>query len=235
MDSEQLRQAYQDLSTPHVADACLRLGIEVRCAPVGTTAPWEGAGVVGRARPVQHFGSADIFLEVINGAEPGDVLVVDNGGRADEACVGDLVALEASQAGLAGVVIWGLHRDTSELRAIQLPVFSLGALPAGPQRLDPRTPDAMDWARIGDHVVTADDVVLGDDDGVLFVPLDRAAEVAETAAAIRETERGQALRMLQGRSLRQQTDFDGYLAARANDPDLTFRRYLRAVGAEIEE
>jgi regulator of RNase E activity RraA len=42
----------------------------------------------------------------------GDVLVVDNGGRLDEACVGDLVALEAKHAGVAGIAIWGLHRDT---------------------------------------------------------------------------------------------------------------------------
>ena len=43
-------------------------------------------------------------------AAPGDVLVVDNGGRLDEACVGDLVALEAQAAGVEGMVIWGLHR-----------------------------------------------------------------------------------------------------------------------------
>jgi regulator of RNase E activity RraA len=41
------------------------------------------------------------------------VLVVDNGGRLDEACAGDLVALEAQAAGLEGLVIWGLHRDTA--------------------------------------------------------------------------------------------------------------------------
>ena len=41
------------------------------------------------------------------------MLVVDNGGRADEARVGDLVVLEAQAAGPGGVVVWGLHRDTS--------------------------------------------------------------------------------------------------------------------------
>jgi regulator of RNase E activity RraA len=54
------------------------------------------------------------------------VLVVDNGGRADEACVGDLVVLEAQAAGLGGVVMWGLHRDTPEVTQIGLPVFSYG-------------------------------------------------------------------------------------------------------------
>jgi regulator of RNase E activity RraA len=59
------------------------------------------------------------------------VLVVDNGGLLDEACVGDLVALEAHAAGMEGMVIWGLHRDTADIRAIGLPVFSLGAIPTG--------------------------------------------------------------------------------------------------------
>jgi 4-hydroxy-4-methyl-2-oxoglutarate aldolase len=66
----------------------------------------------GPARHARHAGSIDVFLEALELARPGDVLVVDNGGREDESCVGDLVALEVQRAGLAGIVIWGLHRDT---------------------------------------------------------------------------------------------------------------------------
>ena len=61
----------------------------------------------------------------------GDVLVIDNGGRSDEACVGDLAVLEAEAAGVAALVVWGLHRDTPELAAIGLPVFSYGKDMAG--------------------------------------------------------------------------------------------------------
>ena len=46
-------------------------------------------------------------------------------------------AYAAFFAGIAGIVIWGLHRDTVDIMAIGLPVFSLGALPTGPLRLDP--------------------------------------------------------------------------------------------------
>ena len=45
--------------------------------------------------PARHYGSVDVFLEALSSAGPGDVLVIDNGGRTDEACIGDLVALEA--------------------------------------------------------------------------------------------------------------------------------------------
>jgi regulator of RNase E activity RraA len=235
MDSVQLQRTYLDLTTPHVADACMRLGVAVRCAPANTRPVWSGTHVSGRVNPVQHFGSVDVFLEAIDRAAPGDVMVVDNGGRSDEACVGDLITLEASRAGLAGIVIWGLHRDTNELCTIRLPVFSLGALPAGPQRLDPVNAHALSSASIGEHTVSSEDFVLGDDDGVLFIPLNQAHAVAELATSIRDTERKQATQMQLGTSFRQQARFNEYLAARNADPSVTFRQYLRSIGGAIEE
>jgi len=232
MDSVKLQRTYLDLTTPHVADACMRIGIAVRCAPANTRPVWSNTHLVGRVSPVKHFGSVDVFLEAIDRASPGDV---DNGGRLDEACVGDLITLETSRAGLSGIVIWGLHRDTDELRTIRLPFFSLGALPVGPQRVDAVTDDALSSAAVGAHTVTAEDFVLGDDDGVLFIPLDQAEAVAELATTIRDTERQQAARMQLGTSFRKQARFDDYLAARKADPSVTFRQYLRSIGGAIEE
>ena len=63
--------------------------------------------------------------------------MIDNGGRQDEGCIGDLMVLEMQAYQLAGVVIWGLHRDTVELTDIGFPVYSYGVFPSGPLRLDP--------------------------------------------------------------------------------------------------
>ena len=171
----------------------------------------------------------------LEGAAPGEVLVADNDGRRDESCVGDLVVLEAQVAGLDGIVVWGLHRDTTDIQAIGLPVFSLGAIPAGPQRLDARAPDALASATVGDWAVDRQDLVLGDDDGVLFVPATRAGEVFTLAETIRDTERRQAGQLRAGISLRTQVHFDSYLAQRQRTPSLSFRDHLRAVGGAIEE
>src|SRR3954454_23522709 len=89
------------LSTPHLADAALRLRLPFAW-PQGirpqTRAARDGL-VWGPARPVRHFGSVDIFLEAIDSSRSGDILVVDNGGLLTEGCIGDLVAREALAAG----------------------------------------------------------------------------------------------------------------------------------------
>jgi regulator of RNase E activity RraA len=234
MDHEELRQRFSALTTAHVADACIRAQITVRCAPPQVQALERAGHLAGRVLPVRHAGSVDIFLEAFESAAHGDVLVVDNAGRFDEACVGDLVALEAQNAGVGGLVIWGLHRDTADIRVIGLPLFSLGSLPTGPQRLDSRASDALEAATVGDWTVTAADLVFGDADGALFVPVARAAEVIELAETIRDTERGQADRIRDGLSLRRQVRFADYLAARRETPELTFRDHLRTVGGAIE-
>ncbi|MGX5680734.1 RraA family protein [Schumannella luteola] len=225
---------FRTLTTAHIADACVRQGIPLRVAPPGLVGVSPGDRCAGRARPVRHAGSVDIYLEALESAEPGDVLVVDNAGRTDEACVGDLVALEVREAGLAGILIWGLHRDTADIRAIGLPVFSLGATPPGPTRVDERAPDALTAATIGAVTVTSADAVFADDDGALVVALDRVDEVLTTAEGIRDTERAQAERIAGGISLRQQVRFSSYLEARRSDGSLTFRQHLRMVGGEIE-
>jgi regulator of RNase E activity RraA len=232
MDHPELLARFATLTTAHLADACLRAQVPVRCARLHPLVP--GHRLAGRVATARHAGSVDIFLEAFESAEPGDVLVVDNGGRLDEACVGDLVVLEAQAAGLAGLVVWGLHRDTADIRAIGLPVFSLGATPTGPLRLDASPDDALGSGAVGDWTVDASDLVVGDDDGVLFVPAGRAGDLFTLAETIRDTERRQADQIRAGVSLRHQVRFDAYLTRRRQEPELTFRDHLRAVGGAIE-
>ncbi len=232
VDTEKL---FDGLTTPLIADACMSLGHPLRFAPPGISAVVAGQRVAGRVCLARHYGSVDVFLEALESAQPGDVLVVDNAGRADESCVGDLIVLEAQAAGLAGIVIWGLHRDTSEIEAIGLPLFSYGTNPAGPQRLDARDAEPFDAIRFGDCLLCRGDLVFGDSDGVLFVAGSHRDEVIETARAIASRERAQAALVREGRNLREQLRFSEYLGRRAADPAYSFRAHLRQLGGEIEK
>jgi len=230
----ELAGAFRGLSTPLVADACMRVGLPLRLAPPGLSGIVPGLRAAGRVAPAQHFGSVDVFLEAIDRARAGDVLVIDNGGRSAEACIGDLTVLEARAGGLEGMLVCGAHRDTAELVEIGFPVFSYGRCPAGPRRVDPRNAECLSSARFGEIVAGPEDAVFADDDGAVFVPLASARAVIESAREIHSRERHQAQAVAKGRTLREQFRFTEYLRERAADPSLTLRRHLERIGGAIE-
>jgi regulator of RNase E activity RraA len=217
-----------------VADALVRLGLPVRVAPsaIGRLAP--GRPVAGAAVPCRHAGSVDVILEAIDRARAGSVLVVDDEGRMDEGCIGDLIVAEARGAGIAGIVVWGAIRDVAELRRIALPVWSLGTLPVGPRSARPDRSDRLVMATIGELSVSADDIVFADDDGVVVVSADEAPRVISLALDISRRESAQATGIGAGRPLRDQLRFGDYLTRRGADPDYDFRRHLAEVGGAIE-
>jgi regulator of RNase E activity RraA len=230
-----IAESFSSLSTPLLADACIRLGLSPRIGPPGIRLIDREVRVAGKSLPCQHFGSVDVFLEIMKDANDGDVLVIDNGGRNDEGCIGDLIALEANERGLGGIVVWGSHRDTKELMDMALPIMSYGTYPAGPQRVDSRSPDALDLARFGDLTVTREDVVFGDQDGVLFISIEHTRKVLDIAKTIMEREQNQSKKIRDGKNLSEQLQFESFLLARKEDPTITFRQHLRKIGGAVEE
>jgi regulator of RNase E activity RraA len=216
-----------DWTTPVIADACALLQLPIRLGPAhirpaGATRP----AISGPARPAKHAGSTDVFLEAIAASQPGEVLVIDNVGRLDEGCIGDLVAGEAHIAGMAGIVLYGAHRDTAAIEAIGIPVWSLGTCPAGPQELRTRSAHALEAASLGGHVtVTRDDYVFADIDGVVVVTQSELQRIVSAARDIAIREQAQAARLLKGERLRDQLRLDAYLTRRQGEPSYIPRPY----------
>lgn len=234
MDNKTLQSAFSELSTPLITDSCMRLGVFMRVAPIGIKPLVAGWKMAGRVLPVRHSGSVDIFLEAMANADAGDILTIDNAARRHEGCIGDLTALEAQAMGLGGIAVWGFHRDTLQLIKIGFPVFSYGSYPAGPKRAYPRGSNALTTARFGDFKLTADDVVLGDEDGVVFALLQDIEDIISLARKIAETEQRQAENIKNGKTLSQQIKFDDFLKNRSKNSAYTFREHLQKFGGAIE-
>ena len=221
-------------TTPFIADACVQLSLPVRIGPYGLRCNFPGSKAAGPARPARHAGSVDVFLEALAASQPGDILVIDNGGRTDEGCIGDLVVGEAHMSGIAGTVCWGTHRDTSAIAAIGARVWSLGTCPNGPLELRRRHATALEAANLGHVTITLEDFVFADDDGVVVVTAVDLPRIVETARDIADREGAQAARLLKGELLRSQFDLPSYVTRRHADPSYTFREHLKSFGGAIE-
>ena len=120
-------------------------------------------------------------------SRPGDVLVVDLGGRVEGGVFfGDISALGAQMSGAKGAILYGSTRDLDELMQMkEFPVFAMGFHPSG------ATQNGVDWnvpIRVGDATVMPGDIVLGTDEAVLFFPASIADEVIEKSQKHRDEE-----------------------------------------------
>ncbi len=71
---------------------------------------------------------------------------------------------------------------------------------------------------------------------MLFAPIQQAEEIISTARTIWKKERRQAEEIRAGKKLREQLQFEEYLARRRSDDETyTFRQHLRSIGGAIEE
>ena len=100
-------------------------------------------------------------------ARPGYVIVVDGAGDETRALVGDLLCRYAAARGVAGLVVDGAVRDIRDLATLGLPVFARSVSHLGPFKNGPGEIGVP--ISVGGMAVTAGDLVVGDDDGVVAV------------------------------------------------------------------
>ena len=169
-----------------------------------------GIAMVGRA--VTVAASADL-LPVLAGLEQcgaGDILVVD-AGTTEHAVLGELFATEAIRRQMAGIVVYGLCRDTATLAQLPLPIYALGTTPraAGATQV----PLTQQPVHIGDVEVRAGDILVGDDDGIAVLSQEELDAALAAADEIQRREGAIRAAIQDGTSLFEQLNFAEHVAA----------------------
>ncbi len=118
----------------------------------------------------------------------GDVLVIDACGDHAHAPVGAVTATAALCAGARGIVVDGVVTDILELRTMGMPVFARGTSVLTTKRIDEGGSAIGVPVVCGGVTVNAGDIVLADDNGVLFLAPEIAAGIVGQALASDEAE-----------------------------------------------
>ena len=164
-----------------------------------------GMRLAAQARTVQCMvGDNGAIHAAIRIAGEGDVLVIAAGGFGGTAVWGGLLTQAAMAAGLSGVVVDGAVRDVAEICELGFPCFAVARVPAGPHKGWGGTIDAN--VACAGAVVRPGDIIIGDDDGIAVVPLEREAALLSASHAKLKAEEGQLEKLRSGVSLAQQMD-----------------------------
>ena len=166
-----------------------------------------GMAVCGPALTVHCPGGDNLWLHrALDVAQPGDVLVVHCSGAYEHGYWGEIMATMAQARGVAGLVIDGCVRDGALLAQMGFPVFARGLCIRGTGK----DFGAIGWinhpVRVGEITVHAGDLVVGDGDGVVVLPRERAGEIvtrsqqreADEAAYLQRLKAGEATLDLYG-------------------------------------
>ncbi len=148
---------------------------------------YSGARVWGTAVTVRCPVADNLTIhKAMETAGEGDVLVVNAGDYKNAGLFGEVMAVSCQAKGIAGAIIDGGCRDAKEMAEMKFPVFSSAINPGG--TVKESLGDVNVPIQCGGVAVNPGDIIVGDDDGVVSIPPERAEEVLEKAQGIIEKE-----------------------------------------------
>ncbi len=170
-----------------VSDALDSLGYRNQCAGNGLLPVTVSRTLIGRCR-TSLWG--DLFhedpepyakeLEAVDALRPGDVVIAAAHGSMRSGIWGELLTTAAKNRGCLGAIIDGAVRDISKMRAYEFPVYAIGPCPLDSQHRQ-RVCDYDVPVEIKGVKISSGDLVIADEDGIVFVPRTVEEEVLRIA------------------------------------------------------
>lgn len=192
--ADRLVQAARALPTATLHEAGGKIGaLPSAIKPIAAGMTFAGAALTVHSPPGDNLW----LHRALDIAHPGDVLVVHVNGAHEHGYWGEIMATMAIARGLSGLVIDGCVRDGALLAEFGFPVFARGLCIRGTGKDFGATGWLNHPVRIGDVTVNAGDLVVGDGDGVVVVPRERAEDVVARSLT-READEAAVLQQLKG-------------------------------------
>jgi len=176
-----LREVLSRVRSSNVSDGAHRKPCLAGIKPLATGQFACGPAVTVRTLP----GDWAKPVEAIDVAQPGEIIIVDAGGTTP-AVWGELASESAVNKKIAGLVVHGAVRDTSDIRKLGFAAWST--------HVCSHAGDPVGLGEINRPIVIAGqricpgDWIIADDDGVVVLPKAKAAEMANRAADVLEAE-----------------------------------------------
>jgi 4-hydroxy-4-methyl-2-oxoglutarate aldolase len=182
--SKKLLAEFAGVPTGYLVDAMGGRGcVDYRIKPLtGLADVMVGTAVTCHAGPADNLA----LFGALHAARKGDVLVAATDAFTATSITGDLLLGMARNRGVVGLVTDGLVRDLVGILAVGLPVYCAGITANSPARNGPGTVGLP--VVLGGVTVESGDIVVGDRDGVVIVPLKQAQTVLAKLEDVRAAE-----------------------------------------------
>jgi regulator of RNase E activity RraA len=186
-----LTQQLSAFDTAEISDALDACGIEGALLGIKPISP--GVKFAGPAFTVKYIPYAEKPVgfknagNYIDSVPPHSVIVIDNNGRLDCTTWGDILTQAAQLNNLAGTVVYGAIRDAEFIRKVKYPLYASGIyMRSGKNRVFKSEEQCK--LLINNIKICPGDIVIGDDNGVIIIPLSKANEVLKKTRNIKATE-----------------------------------------------
>jgi regulator of RNase E activity RraA len=204
--SAEILQGFMDLLKVYspscvIADAQERANVmRSYLRPLTTATRFVGPALTVRLEP----GNQVDCLDALAVAQSGDVIVVDAAGETETSIWGGLMSGLCQMKGVVGAVVDGAIRDTDETRDLGFFIFSKAIVPRSTHtpysgRMEPIEINVP--IQCAGVLVKPGDLVLGDEIGVVVIPLEDAARVLKLAQEQAEKEEKTRAKIREGKTV----------------------------------
>jgi 4-hydroxy-4-methyl-2-oxoglutarate aldolase len=195
--SKALLKSFDGMPTGFVTDAYNGKGcLDFEIKPLMPAMAFHGPAITAYCGPMDNLAA----MAILDFAKKGDVIVIATSGDDTAATIGDLWAFWAKKIGVAAIVCDGLVRDVAGLLKVGIPIFARGIKPNSAFKHGPGEVN-MD-VTCGGVAIGPGDIIVGDRDGVVAVPLAQAEQVAAQLEMVKKKESEAEARVKGGEKLK---------------------------------